>query len=106
MPRLTEDELTSAIKEGQAARDQKARALASAVRARGFIVDDDIRQVSLLRGQFTPFMNAVLTPAAVVPTAPEQKPPPPLWLAALASCSVSALVTLTLLVAAAVGKWL
>lgn len=53
MPRLTEDELTSAIKEGQAARAKKARALASAVRARGFIVDDDIRQVSLLRGQFT-----------------------------------------------------
>ena len=105
MPRLTEEELTSAIKEGQAARAQKARALASAVRARGFIVDDDIRQVSLLRGQFTPFMNAVLTPAAVPPAAPVRNQPP-FWLAAFAACGVSALVTLTLLTGATVGKWL
>ena len=105
MPRLTEEELTTVIKEGQAARAQKARALASTVRARGFIIDDDIRQVSLLRGQFTPFMNAVLTPVAVPPAAPKRKQPP-LWLAAFSACSFSALVTLMLLTSAAVGKWL
>lgn len=105
MVRLTEEELTSAIKEGQAARAQKARALASAVRARGFIINDDIRQVSLLRGQFTQFMNAVLTPVVVVPPAPKVRKPP-LMLAALAACGISALMTLTLLTAAAVGKWL
>ncbi|MCZ4347987.1 hypothetical protein [Devosia neptuniae] len=105
MPRLTEEEITNVIKEGQSARAQKARALATAVRERGFIIDDDIRQVSLLRGQFTTFMNSVLTPAAVATAAPAPKPLP-LWLAALSACSVSALLTLTLLTAAAVGKWL
>lgn len=105
MRKLTEDELTSAIKEGQAARAQKARALASTVRSRGFIIDDDIRQVSLLRGQFTPFMNAVLTPVAV-PLASSDPKQPPLWLAALSACGGSALIALTLLTAAAVGQWL
>lgn len=105
MPRLTEEDLTSAIKEGQAARAQKARALASVVRARGFIIDDDIRQVSMLRGQFTPFMNAVLTPIAVPPAAPVPKQPS-FWPAAFSACGVSALVMLTLLTGAAVGRWL
>ena len=105
MPRLTEEELTTVIKEGQAARAQKARALARVVRERGFIIDDDIRQVSLLRGQFTPFMNAVLTPVTVAPPVPEPKQPP-LLLAALSACSVSGLTTLVVLSAAAVGRWL
>lgn len=105
MPRLTEEELNTVIKEGQAARAQKARALATAVRERGFIIDDDIRQVSLLRGQFTPFMDALLKPVVVVPPTPKVRKPP-LMLAALSACGISALVTLTLLTAAAMGKWL
>lgn len=112
MPRLTNEELISVINEGQAARAQKARALASAVRAKGFFTYDDIRQFSLLRGEFIPFMNSVMTPLAVPPSPPPPPPPaskpkqPPLWLAALSACGVSALTSLTLLTAAAFGRWL
>lgn len=100
MPSLTEGELSAAIKEGKVARAEKARALGAAVRERGYLTDDDLREVSVLR--FIPFMNAVLKTAVVAPP-PPQVSKPPLRLAALSACGVSAIATLIVTTGAVLG---
>jgi hypothetical protein len=100
MPSLTEGELDAAIKEGQAARAQRARAFGIEVREKGYFNRDDLRQLSVL--SVTLFIHELLKPIDVVMPAPKAQKPP-LVFAALSACGVSAMITMVALCAAMLG---